>query len=42
MVAMPAVVVLIVCKVAVEDRQIRMSDFTGSKNLQWGTEDSML
>lgn len=42
MVAMPAVVVLIVCKVAVAGAPDQNAAFTGSKNLRWATDHSMM
>lgn len=42
MIAMPAVVVLIVCKVAVAGPPDQNAGFTGSKNLEWATEHAMM
>ena len=41
-VAMPAAVVLIVCKVAVGGPPDQNVDFTGAENLNWATEHSMM
>jgi hypothetical protein len=41
-VAMPAAVVLIVCKVAVAGPPDQNVDFTGAENLKWATEHSMM
>lgn len=42
MVAMPAAVVLIVCKVAIAGPQDQNAAFTGSQNLKWATVHSMM
>jgi hypothetical protein len=42
MVPMPAVVVLILCKVAIAGPEDQNSRFTHSENLKWDTENSMM
>lgn len=42
MVSMPAAVVLIVCKVTIAGPADQNAEFTGSENLQWAYEHSMM
>lgn len=42
MVSMPAVIVLIVCKVAIAGPPDQNANQTGAQNLQWATEHSMM
>lgn len=42
MVPMPAVIIIIACKTAVAGPPDQNADFTGSQNLAWATENSMM